>query len=166
MLDSIGAAEVLRGVRGAKGVDRAALADIITKVSKLVNDFPEILEVDLNPIFATEKGARAVDVRIVIGDKPQARQRFDQSEILAAMQRIMNPRSVAVIGASAEDGKIGNSVMKNLINGGYQGAIYPVHPKAQEILGRKAYPSVLDIADEIDVAVFAIPGEILRRGDG
>ena len=159
MLDSIGAAEVLRGVRGGKGVDRAALADIIAKVSKLVNDFPEIHEVDLNPIFATEKGARAVDVRIVIGDKPQTRQRFDQREILAAMQRIMNPRSVAVIGASAEDGKIGNSVMKNLINGGYQGAIYPVHPKAQEILGRKAYPNVLDVAEEIDVAVFAIPAK-------
>ena len=159
MLDSIGAAAVLRGVRGAKGVDRAALADIIAKVSRLVSDFPDILEVDLNPIFATDKGARAVDVRIVIGDKPQARQRFDQSAILAAMQRIMNPRSVAVIGASAEDGKIGNSVMKNLINGGYQGAIYPVHPKAQEILGRKAYPSVLDVPEEIDVAVFAIPAK-------
>ncbi|MPZ78211.1 MAG: CoA-binding protein [Deltaproteobacteria bacterium] len=159
MLDSIAAAEVLRGVRGAKGVKREALADIVTKVSKLVSDFPEILEVDLNPIFATEKGARAVDVRFVVGDKPQTRQNFDQSEILAAMQRIMNPRSVAVIGASAEDGKIGNSVMKNLINGGYQGEIYPVHPKAQEILGRKAYPSVLDIAEEIDVAVFAIPAK-------
>jgi acetyl coenzyme A synthetase (ADP forming)-like protein len=159
MLDSIGAAEVLRGVRGGKGVDRAALADIITKVSKLVSDFPEIHEVDLNPVFATEKGARAVDVRIVIGDKLQIRQRFDQSEILAAMERIMKPRAVAVIGASAEDGKIGNSVMKNLINGGYQGAIYPIHPKAAEILGRQAYPSVLDVPDEIDVAVFAIPAK-------
>jgi acyl-CoA synthetase (NDP forming) len=75
------------------------------------------------------------------------------------MQRIMNPRSVAVIGASAEDGKIGNSVMKNLINGGYQGAILPIHPKAGEILGRKAYPSVLKVDDEIDVAVFAIPAK-------
>jgi acetyl coenzyme A synthetase (ADP forming)-like protein len=159
MLDSIGAAEVLRGVRGGKGVDRASLADIISKVSKLVNDFPEISEVDLNPIFATEKGVRAVDVRIVLGEKPPTRQRFSQSDILAAMQRIMNPRSVAVIGASAEDGKIGNSVMKNLINGGYQGAILPIHPKAGEILGRKAYPSVLKVDDEIDVAVFAIPAK-------
>ena len=159
MLDSIGAAEVLHGVRGGKGVDRAALADIISKVSKLVNDFPEIHEVDLNPVFATEKGARAVDVRMVLGDKPQARQRYSQSEILGAMQRIMNPRSVAVIGASAEDGKIGNSVMKNLINGGYQGAIYPIHPKAAEILGRKAHPSVLNVGEDIDVAVFAIPAK-------
>jgi len=159
MLDAIGAAAVLHGVRGQPGVDRAALADIIWKVSKLVGDFPEIQEVDLNPIFATVKGARAVDVRIVIGDKAKPRPRFSQSEILGAMQRIMNPRSVAVIGASAEDGKIGNSVMKNLINGGYQGAIYPIHPKATEILGRKAYPSVLDVAEDIDVAVFAIPAK-------
>ena len=159
MLDAIGAAKVLRGVRGQKGVDRAALADIICKVSKLVNDFPAIQEIDLNPIFVTDKGARAVDVRMVLGDKPPQRRRFSQSEILVAMQRIMNPRSVAVIGASAEDGKIGNSVMKNLINGGYQGAIYPIHPKANEILGRKAYPSVLNVEDEIDVAVFAIPAK-------
>jgi acetyl coenzyme A synthetase (ADP forming)-like protein len=159
MLDSINGAEILRGVRGAKGVNRAALANTICKVSKLVTDFPEIHEVDLNPIFATDKGAKAVDVRILISDKPQDRQRFSRSAILTAMQRIMNPRSVAVIGASAEDGKIGNSVMKNLINGGYQGGLYPIHPKAAEILGRKAYPSVLDVAAEIDVAVFAIPAK-------
>ncbi len=160
MLDSVSAAEVLRGVRGAKGVDRAALADIIQKVSKLVNDFPEILEVDLNPIFVTDKGARAVDVRIVVGAAPVPRPRFSQSEILGAMQRIMNPRAVAVIGASAEDGKIGNSVMKNLINGGYAGKIYPIHPKADEIMGRKAYPSVLNVAGDIDVVVFAIPARL------
>jgi len=159
MLDSVGAAEVLRGVRGAKGVNRAALAEIICNVSRLVSDFPEIQEVDLNPIFASEKGATAVDVRIVVVDPLPQRQRYSQSEILTAMQRIMNPRSVAVIGASAEDGKIGNSVMKNLINGGYAGAIYPIHPKADEILGRKAYSSVLNVAAEIDVAVFAIPAK-------
>jgi acetyl coenzyme A synthetase (ADP forming)-like protein len=159
MLDSIGAAELLNGVRGGKGVNRAALADIIANVSKLVNDFPEIQEVDLNPIFVTDKDAKAVDVRIIVGEKSQPRQRFTDAEVLGAMRRIMNPRSVAVIGASAEDGKIGNSVMKNLINGGYAGAIYPVHPKAAEILGRKAYPSVLDVAEEIDVAVFAIPAK-------
>src|SRR5438034_8863658 len=58
------------------------------------------------------------------------------------MSRIMKPDAVAVIGASAEDGKIGNSVMKNLINGGYQGEIYPINPSAAEIMGRKAYKSV------------------------
>jgi acetyl coenzyme A synthetase (ADP forming)-like protein len=157
MLDSVNGAEVLRGVRGAKAVNRAALARIMCNVSRLVNDFQEILEVDLNPIFAGDKGAMAVDARIVVGDPPPPRQRYSQSEILSAMQRIMMPRSVAVIGASAEDGKIGNSVMKNLINGGFAGAIYPIHPKAEAILGRKAYSSVLNVPEAIDVAVFAIP---------
>jgi acetyl coenzyme A synthetase (ADP forming)-like protein len=159
MLDGVNGAQILHGVRGAKGVDRTALADIIQKVSQLVNDYPEILEVDLNPIFATDKGAHAVDVRIVVGEPLPQRQRFSQQEILSAMQRIMNPRAVAVIGASAEDGKIGNSVMKNLINGGYAGKIYPIHPKADEILGRKAYASVINVPEEIDVAVFAIPAK-------
>jgi len=159
MLDGVRGAEILHGVRGANGIDRAALVDILQKVSQLVNDFPDILEVDLNPIFATGKGAHAVDVRIIVGEPLAQRQRFSQSEILSAMQRIMNPRAVAVIGASAEDGKIGNSVMKNLINGGYAGMIYPIHPKADEILGRKAYASVLNVPGEIDVAVFAIPAK-------
>jgi acetyl coenzyme A synthetase (ADP forming)-like protein len=160
MLDGIGAAEILKGVRGRKGVDRGALADIIRNVSKLVSDFPEIAELDLNPIFAREKGAIAVDVRVLIDEKAaKKRERFSHQKILSAMQRIMNPKSVAVIGASAEDGKIGNSVMKNLINGGYQGAIYPIHPKADEILGRKVYKSVLDVPGDVDVAVFAIPAK-------
>ncbi|HYA29925.1 MAG TPA: acetate--CoA ligase family protein, partial [Acidobacteriota bacterium] len=60
MLDAVAGAEILRGVRGAKGVNRVALAEIICNVSRLVNDFPEILEVDLNPIFANDKGAMAV----------------------------------------------------------------------------------------------------------
>ncbi|HJU29037.1 MAG TPA: CoA-binding protein, partial [Candidatus Binataceae bacterium] len=52
-------------------------------------------------------------------------------------------------------------VMKNLINGGYQGAIYPIHPKAAEILGKKVYKSVKDISGEVDVAVFAIPAPLV-----
>ena len=77
------------------------------------------------------------------------------------MNRVMQPDAVAVIGASPEDGKIGNSVMKNLINGGYQGQIYPIHPKVPEVLGKKAYKSVKDIPGPVDVAVFAIPAPLV-----
>ncbi|MGH6990955.1 MAG: acetate--CoA ligase family protein, partial [Stellaceae bacterium] len=89
------------------------------------------------------------------------RYRPGKDEIVRAMNRIMRPKSVAVIGASAENGKIGNSVMKNLINGGYKGHIYPIHPSATEILGRKVYKSVLDVPGEIDVAVFCIPAKFV-----
>ncbi len=162
MLDGIAAAEILRGVRGGAAVDRAALARIIVAVSQMVTDFPEIHELDLNPVFATPDGATAADVRIIVDFAPhRERYRPSQDEILRAMNRIMKPDAVAVIGASPEDGKIGNSVMKNLINGGYQGAIYPIHPKVPEVLGRKAYKSVKDIEGSIDVAVFAIPAPLV-----
>src|SRR2546421_6496622 len=164
MLDGIAAAEILKGVRGAKPVNREALAALIENVSRLVADFPEIAEMDLNPVFASPTGAVAADVRIVLDFAPApARYRPSEEEIVRQMNRIMKPDAVAVIGASAEDGKIGNSVMKNLINGGYQGQIYPIHPKAQEILGYKAYKSVKDVPGIIDVAVFAIPAKFVAQ---
>src|SRR5882762_7048929 len=162
MLDGIQAHEMLRGVRGGDPVNREALADVIVKVSQLVSAFPEIVELDLNPVFATKKDAIAADVRIVVDFeyKPRPAPRSNE-EIVTAMNRIMQPKAVAVIGASAEDGKIGNSVMKNLINGGYKGEIYPIHPKAAEILGYKAYKSVKDVPGVIDTAVFAIPAKFV-----
>ena len=162
MLDGIQAHDMLKGVRGGDPVNRDALADVIVKVSQLVTDFPEIVELDLNPVFATKKDAIAADVRIVVDfnytPRPKPR---PTEEIVRAMSRIMQPKAVAVIGASAEDGKIGNSVMKNLINGGYKGDILPIHPKADEILGYKAYKSVKDVPGVIDTAVFAIPAKFV-----
>lgn len=164
MLDDIAGAAVLRGVRGAAGVDRDALGTLIANVSQLVHDFPEISEMDLNPVFASPTGATAVDVRIVVDfTPPRQRYRPSQEEILRAMRRIMQPDAVAVIGATPEDGKIGNSVMKNLINGGYQGAIYPIHPRADEILGRKCYKSVLEVPGEVDIAIFCIPARLVAQ---
>ncbi|MGP3982307.1 acetate--CoA ligase family protein [Streptomyces sp. KR80] len=173
MLDSIRAAEVLHGVRGGGAVDREALAGLVVRVSDLAADFPEIAEVDLNPVFATADGAIAADVRILLTYSPAPeRRRHSREEILCAMRRLMEPRSVTVIGASNETGKIGNSVMRNLIDGGFPGEIHPVNPKADDILGRKAYKTVMDVPGEVDVAVFAIPAkfvpaaleEVGRRG--
>ena len=164
MLDGIAAAEILKGVRGAPAVNRETLAALIENVSQLIADFPEIAELDLNPVFATASTATAADVRIVLDFAPApARHRPRQEEIVRQMNRIMKPEAVAVIGASSEEGKIGNSVMKNLINGGYQGEIYPIHPKATEIMGRKAYASVQDVPGVIDVAVFAIPAKLVAQ---
>ncbi len=164
MLDGIAAAEILKGVRGADPANRDALAAMIVNVSQLVSDFPEIVEMDLNPVFATKTGATAADVRIVVDFTPvAARYRPSQETIVRQMNRIMKPDAVAVIGASSEEGKIGNSVMKNLINGGYQGAIYPINPTAGEIMGKKAYKSVKDVPGAIDVAVFAIPAKFCAQ---
>ncbi|MGB3439765.1 MAG: acetate--CoA ligase family protein [Actinophytocola sp.] len=162
MVTGIKAAEVLQGARGAVPADLDALADVIAKVSRLVTDFPEISEFDLNPVFASADGAVAADVRILLETEERTGPvQHSQEDILAAMNTMMNPRSVAVIGASDQAGKIGNSVMKNLINGGYAGEIYPINPKADEIQGRKAYKSVGDIPGDVDVAVFAVPAKFV-----
>lgn len=160
MLNGIKAAQVLDGVRGAEGVNKEALAQIIVNVSNLVSDFPEIQEVDLNPIFATPASVTSVDALITVSFEPQPeRYRPPESDIVASLTRIMKPKSVAVIGASDTEGKIGNAVMKNLINGGYPGEIYPINPKASEVMGKTAYKSVLDVPGEIDVAIFAVPAK-------
>src|SRR6186713_1265439 len=162
MLDGIAAAQILKGVRGADPVNRTALAKMIQSVSQLIADYPEIAEMDLNPVFATKDGAIAADVRIVVNFSPAlARYRPKHEDIVRDMNRIMKPKAVAVIGASSEAGKIGNSVMKNLINGGYKGQIYPINPSADEIMGLKAYKSVKDVPGDIDVAVFAIPAKFV-----
>ncbi|MDE0030223.1 MAG: acetate--CoA ligase family protein [Deltaproteobacteria bacterium] len=160
MLDGVAAAEILRGVRGGAAVRREALADVIVGVSELVNDFPEIREVDLNPVLADAGGATAVDSVMTVDFTPRPEPyRPSRQEIVSAMRRIMNPKAVAVIGASDGEGKIGNSVMKNIINGGYAGALYPINPRADEILGKQCYKSVKDIPGEVDVAIFAVPAK-------
>ena len=86
---------------------------------------------------------------------PQAR--------LKALDRIFKPRSVAVIGASSTPGKIGYAIVENLKNGGYQGKIYPVNPKAEEILGFRCYQGLRDIEGEIDVVMVAIPAAVVPK---
>ncbi len=73
-----------------------------------------------------------------------------------------NPRSIAVIGASATPGKVGYEILRNLLER-FRGRVYPINPKAKEILGLRAYPSVLDVPDDIDLAVIAVPApEVLK----
>ena len=75
------------------------------------------------------------------------------------LNNFFEPGSVAVIGASTNPTKLGHSVVKNLIDGGYVnfGRIYPINHKADEILGIKAYPTVMDVPESIDLAVLVIP---------
>lgn len=75
------------------------------------------------------------------------------------LDAIFSPQSVAVIGASPDPSRLGHQVLKNIIRHGYQGRIYPIHPKAATILDLPAYSSVLAVPDPIDLAVLVIPTE-------
>lgn len=159
MFGEIKGRAILEGVRGDKPVDFDALCDVVVRVSQLVTDHPEVSELDLNPVIARPDGCTAVDARIALRSEEAngGRPRLAREEILSAMRRIMNPQSIAVIGASAEEGKIGYAVVRNILDGGYRGKVYPINPRMAEIQGLKAYPSIGDVPGEVDVAVFAIP---------
>ena len=74
-----------------------------------------------------------------------------------------NPRSIAFIGATESIRKWGFLILNNLLTGGYKGEIYPVNPGRETILGLKAYPRVLDIPGDIDMAVFTVPSRLVME---
>ncbi|MCP4536683.1 MAG: acetate--CoA ligase family protein [Chloroflexi bacterium] len=77
------------------------------------------------------------------------------------LDTLFNPKAVAVIGASTKELAIGNRIIKNLIDFGYKGAIYPINPKADEIRGIKAYGSILDVPTDVDVVHVVIPAKFV-----
>ena len=76
---------------------------------------------------------------------------------LRDLDRIFNASSVAIVGASTNPEKLGYEILNNLINMGYEGPIYPINPKADEVLGLKAYPSLSDVGKPIDVIAVTVP---------
>ena len=73
------------------------------------------------------------------------------------LDAVFNPQSIAVVGASREPNKIGHVIVKNFVDGGFAGKVYPVNPSAEEILGLRSYRSVLEIKGKVDSAVIAVP---------
>lgn len=80
-----------------------------------------------------------------------------QDKTASWLDAIFYPRSIAVIGASREPGSVGQSLLANVIDSRFQGIVYPVNPKAKGILGIKCYTRVMDIPDEVDLAIVIVP---------
>lgn len=73
------------------------------------------------------------------------------------LDAIFSPASVAVVGASTTPGKVGHDIFANILKGGYQGVLYPVNPKARSVLSVRAYPTIADIPDQVDLAMIILP---------
>ncbi len=99
------------------------------------------LEFDVDP---TERSLAVRDAR-------------EQRAEARSVHNLLHPRSVAVIGASTDQAKIGHAVFANLLRADFTGPVYPVNPDARSVRGVRAYPSVTDIPDEVDLAVVAVP---------
>ena len=75
----------------------------------------------------------------------------------ASLEPILRPGSIAVVGASRERGTIGHELFRNLLQGGFEGPVYPVNPKARAVAGVRAYPTVAAIGEPVDLAVVVVP---------
>ncbi|MFW9942251.1 MAG: acetate--CoA ligase family protein, partial [Candidatus Thorarchaeota archaeon] len=74
-----------------------------------------------------------------------------------------NPKTIAVIGASATKGKVGNTVLNNILNSGYKGKIFPINPNTDKINDIPCFRSILDVKDIIDIAIFVIPSKFVNK---
>ncbi len=152
MIDEIRGSRIIRGFRGSDPLDREALVDAILRLAQLFEEDPDWYEFDINPLILYTRGCVAVDARVYLA-------RGKEKETVAPRpspgESLFSPGSVAVIGASSDPQKIGYVVLRNLLQ--FPGAVYPVNPKSQEILGKRAYPRITDVPGEVDAAVIAIP---------
>jgi len=87
----------------------------------------------------------------------------EKAAAIASLRALLKPRSIAVIGASRRQGTIGNKLFHNILHQEFNGVVYPVNPNAEVVASVKAYPSVLDIPGEVDLAVVIVPAEIAQQ---
>ncbi|MBP1927500.1 acetyl coenzyme A synthetase (ADP forming)-like protein [Methanolinea mesophila] len=151
MVRSIRGSTLLMGYRGSPPLDENALVDLLVAVGRMFLEKEDLAEFDLNPVILYPEGLVVVDARLYEKNVPspgqEPREPFDAG--------LFSPSSIAVIGASSDPGKVGYAVLRNLLP--YPGTLYPVNPHHNELLGRKAYPSVSAIPGRVDAAVVAIP---------
>jgi len=143
---------LIQGYRNQPARDEQAFVSVITAAARWFFSSPQIVEFDLNPLVLYENGGCVVDARVYTDHAPAL---VVADERPALPDQLPALHSIAVVGASQDPNKVGYAITRNLLP--FSGTIYPVNPKASKILGRKAYPSLLEIPEHVDMAVIAIP---------
>jgi acetyl coenzyme A synthetase (ADP forming)-like protein len=113
-------------------------------------------------VEASHYGDGVVEVRMEIQTTQQLVDAVDQRATAATVHSIrplLQPKSVAVVGVGRSRGTIGHEIFRNMLAAGFAGPVYPVHPSARSVAGVRAYPSILAVPDEIDLAVIVVPGD-------
>jgi 3-hydroxypropionyl-CoA synthetase (ADP-forming) len=158
MIDDLKAKEILKGFRGAQPINLEMLCDAILKIGNLGIDMAKYIEsIDFNPIIVYPNNYYVVDAKILLKSVPDENIISQSIPDSRYMNTFFNTNSIALIGASPEEGKIGNSVLKSLSKYDYKGKIYPVNAKGyNEILDLKAYKNLEDINENIDLVIVTV----------
>ena len=157
MLNELKGSKILKGFRGSKPIDLNMIAKALVQIGKMgVDNADYINSVDFNPIVVYPKSYNVVDAKIILNKEIKKNSISHAKPNINSMEEFFTPKSVALVGASAKPGKIGNSVLDALGKQDFKGKIYPINPKEKSILGIKCYPSLDAIKDKIDLAVVCV----------
>ncbi|MCL5734808.1 MAG: acetate--CoA ligase family protein [Actinobacteria bacterium] len=160
LLHLIRGRKLLDEFRGAPAVDRGELAKVFGAIARIARDFPEVVEIDINPLLIEGGRPIAADALVILGQetRPVAPTRRFPPDLRA----VFSPASVAIVGASNDLHKWGGSALRNLLDGGYPGTIFPVNPRGGVFFGVSAYLSLADLPEAPELALMAVGGSQVK----
>ena len=160
MLQELKAYPIIKGYRGQEGLNQEIITNICLGLNELIKQRPEIEELDLNPVIFSGQDAFICDVRILQEEKLEIRRK---QRSLENLEKMINPSSIAVVGASANEKKNGGRLFRYLIENHYPGKLYPINPGTSEIKGCKAYANIREVPDEIDLACIIVEAKSVSQ---
>ena len=158
MIESLKGKQILKGFRGSEPVNIDVLGDALVNIGNLGVDMAAYYEsIDFNPVIVYPNDYMVVDAKIILQQIPDPEPISKAPPNSRYMDLFFNAKSIALIGASPEHGKVGNSVFESLVKHDYKGKVFPVNAKGYaEIMGIKAFKSLEDIQEQIDVVVVTV----------
>lgn len=162
MLESIRASALLGAFRGMPAVDRAALTRAIRAPERVAEDHPGITEIDVNPLIVEGAAPVAADALVILDPESQRHPSLRRVHTTPDLTPLLSPRAVTVIGASNDSRKWGGSLMRNLIDGGFPGPIYPVNGRGGTVCDLPAFASVAGLPEVPDLALVAVKAPLVN----
>jgi 3-hydroxypropionyl-CoA synthetase (ADP-forming) len=157
MLNELKSSKLFKGFRGSEPVDLNMLAKALVQIGKIgVDNAQYVNSIDFNPVVVYAKSYFVVDAKIILSKEINKNAISKEKPNASFMEKFFTPQSVALVGASTTPGKVGNSILDSLAKHDYKGKVYPINPKADEILGIKCYPSVEAIPEPVDLVVVCV----------
>ena len=158
MLAGIRASALLDDFRGLPPVDRASLAAAIRALARIAEDHPAVTEIDVNPLIVEGATPVAADALVILDPAAERGASASVPRVTSSpdLTPLFAPRSVTVVGASNDPLKWGGSLLRNLINGGFAGPIYPVNGRGGTVCGLPAFGSIAELPEAPDLALVAL----------
>jgi acyl-CoA synthetase (NDP forming) len=146
-------------LRARFAVELSRLRELIVLVSRFAQNHPEIAEMDLNPVILTPGRTVIVDAKLLLGATPQTSRGRRVEGSSAAVRRMLEAKSIAVVGASADRRKQGGRMFGYLVDRGFAGNLYPVNTHEKSIAGHRCFPTVDALPEAPDLACIAVPAD-------